>query len=196
MSRVRAEDYGAKYQAILDSAASLFAEVGYPGAKLNDIARKCGATKSMLYHYFPTKDDLLLALLTEHLDRLVGEIDEVAATGGSAPKRFETFIRVYVMKSVESRQRHLSAMNDVKFLPPAMQTVLRAKQARVADRVADLLKELNPSLPTASYKPYALFLLGMLNWMDLWFRTDGPISADEMCRRISRLFKKGFLAKE
>ena len=32
MSRVRAEDYGAKYQAILDSAASLFAEVGYPAA--------------------------------------------------------------------------------------------------------------------------------------------------------------------
>lgn len=196
MSRVRAEDYGAKYQAILDSAASLFAEVGYPAAKLNDIARKCGATKSMLYHYFPTKDDLLLALLTEHLDRMIGDIDEVVVSGGGASKRFDTFVRVYVMKSVESRQRHLSAMNDVKFLPPAMQKTLRAQQARVTNRVTDLLKELNPGLQANSYKPYALFLLGMLNWMDLWFHTEGPISADEMCHRISRLFKKGFLAKE
>lgn len=196
MSRVRAEDYGAKHQALLDSAASLFAEVGYPAAKLSDIARKCGATKSMLYHYFPTKDDLLLALLTEHLDRLIGDIDDVLAADGGAAQRFDTFIRVYVLKSVESRQRHLSAMNDVKFLPPAMQTVLRAKQARVAERVSALLKQLNPGLPADSYKPYAMFLLGMLNWMDLWFRTEGPISADAMCQRVSRLFTAGFLAKE
>ena len=196
MSRVRAEDYGAKYRAILDSAAALFAEVGYPAAKLSDIARKCGSTKSMLYHYFPTKDDLLLALLTEHLDRLIGDIDDVLAADGSALERFDTFIRVYVLKSVESRQRHLSAMNDVKFLPAAMQRVLRAKQARVVERVSALLNHLNPGLPKDSYKPYAMFLLGMLNWMDLWFRTGGSIPADVMCQRVSRLFTEGFLAKD
>ena len=150
----------------------------------------------MLYHYFPTKDDLLLALLSEHLDRLIGDIDEVLAAGGSAAKRFDMFIRAYVMKSVESRQRHLSAMNDGKFLPAAMQTALRAKQARVAEQVSELLKQLKPGLPGQSYKPYAMFLLGMLNWMDLWFRTEGPISADEICQRVSRLFTRGFLAKE
>ena len=195
MSRVRAEDYDAKYQAILDSAASLFAEVGYPGAKLNDIARKCGATKSMLYHYFPTKDDLLLALLTEHLDRLIAGIEEVGTAGGAVAKRFDAFIRAYVMKSNQSRQRHLSAMNDVKFLPPPLQVSLKSKQARVTDLVTSLLRELHPGLPANTYKPYALCLLGMLNWMDLWFRDEGPISADEMCRRVSLLFKKGFMAK-
>lgn len=196
MSRVRAEDYGAKYQAILDSAASLFAEVGYPSAKLQDIARKCGATKSMLYHYFPTKDDLLLALLSEHLDRLIGDIEEAAASGGNASKRFDALVKAYVMKSVKSRQRHLSAMNDVKFLPPGMQATLNAKQTEVTNRVAAVLRELNPALPANTYKPYAMFLLGMLNWMDLWFRFEGPISADDITNRVSRLFKRGFLAKE
>ena len=196
MSRVRAGDYDAKYQAILDSAAALFAEAGYPAAKLSDIARNCGATKSMLYHYFPTKDDLLLALLTEHLERLLSDIDQVVASAGSPSKRFDVFIRTYVIKSVQSRQRHLSAMNDVKFLPAPMQTALRTLQTSVTNRVTDLLRELNPGLEAESYKPYALFLLGMLNWMDLWFKADGSIAADEMSRRISRLFKKGFLAKE
>ena len=59
MPRVRSDDYDTKSRAILDSAASLFAKVGYPNAKMQDIAQACGATKSMLYHYFPTKDDLL-----------------------------------------------------------------------------------------------------------------------------------------
>ena len=195
MSRVRASNYDLKYQAILDSAAALFAAVGYPSAKLQDIARDCGATKSMLYHYFPTKDHLLLALLSEHLDRLTGDIEEVMDAGGSVTDRFNAFISTYVKKSVQSRQRHLSAMNDVKFLPPPMQETLRAKQKAVTDLVTALLRPLNPNLPDATYKPYAMFLLGMLNWMDLWFSPIGPVSEDELCQRISRLFRTGFLGE-
>ncbi len=196
MSRVRAGDYDLKYNAILDSAAALFAEVGYPSAKLQDIARDCGATKSMLYHYFPTKDDLLLALLSEHLERLILDIEEAIGGGGAASERFDAFIKTYVMKSAQSRQRHLSAMNDVKFLPAPMQATLRAKQKKVTDLVTSLLRELNAALPAKLYKPYALMLLGMLNWLDLWFHADGALTPDELCTRISRLFKDGYMAKE
>ncbi len=195
MSRVRASNYDLKYQAILDSAAALFAAVGYPGAKLQDIARDCGATKSMLYHYFPAKDDLLLALLSEHLDRLISDIEDALGSADSVIERFDAFISAYVKKSVQSRQRHLSAMNDVKFLPAPMQATLRAKQKAVTDLVAALLRDLNPGLPPATYKPYAMFLLGMLNWLDLWFRSDGLVTEDELCQRISRLFRMGFLAE-
>ena len=193
MSRVRAGDYELKYTAILDSAAALFARVGYPSTKLQDIARDCGATKSMLYHYFPTKDDLLLALLSEHLDRLIAEVEEAISGGEDAGACFDAFIKTYVLKSVQSRQRHLSAMNDVKFLPPDMQSVLRVKQKKVTDLVTALLRDLNPALPPKVYKPYALMLLGMLNWLDLWFQPDGAVTADELCSRISRLFKDGYL---
>ena len=196
MSRVRAGDYGLKYAAILDSAAALFAKVGYPSAKLQDIARDCGATKSMLYHYFPTKDDLLLALLSEHLDRLIVDTEEVITGGGSVSERFDAFIETYVLKSAQSRQRHLSAMNDVKFLPVEMQSILRVKQRKVIDLVTTLLRELNPTLPSKTYKTYTLMLLGMLNWLDLWFHTDGAVTANELCSRISRLFKDGYMVKD
>ncbi len=196
MSRVRAGDYDLKYNAIMDSAAALFAEVGYPSAKLQDIARVCGASKSMLYHYFPTKDDLLLALLSEHLERLILDIKGVMSGEGPPSERFDAFIEAYVMKSAESRQRHLSAMNDVKFLPAPMQATLRAQQKKVTDLVTALLRELNPALPAKTYKPYAMMLLGMLNWLDLWFHADGPLTSNELCARISRLFKNGYMAKE
>ena len=189
MSRVRAGDYGLKYNAILDSAAALFAKVGYPSAKLQDIARDCGATKSMLYHYFPTKDDLLLALLSEHLERLILDIEQVLGGGGSASGRPSRSGRPW-------RQRHLSAMNDVKFLPAAMQATLRAQQKRVTDLVTTLLQELNPALSAKAYKPYALMLLGMLNWLDLWFHADGAFTSHELCARIARLFKDGYMAGE
>jgi AcrR family transcriptional regulator len=196
MPRVRAEDYDAKYQSILDSAAALFAEVGYPSAKMQDIARVCGATKSMLYHYFPTKDDLLLAMLTEHLERLIADIEDVMSEQVSAKQRFSRFVEVYVQKSAQSRQRHVSAMNDIKFLPAEMQSPLLKLESKVVMLAAELVRELNPGLQKDVYKPYTMLLLGMLNWTDLWYRPSGKMKPAELCDRISRLFLRGFLAEK
>ncbi|MBX3498526.1 MAG: TetR family transcriptional regulator [Alphaproteobacteria bacterium] len=193
MARPRADDYDAKYQAILDAAAVLFAEVGYPNAKMQNIAERCGATKSMLYHYFPTKDELLQAMLSEHLERLIQEIAQASGGPGTVEERFFRLVQAYVEKSAQSRQRHISAMNDVRFLPVDMQQPLRRLQKRSIEVVAALLAELNPTLPAELRKPYALMLLGLLNWTDLWYKPRGRIKPRELCARISRLFLNGFL---
>lgn len=194
MPRIRADDYDAKQRAILDNAAALFAAVGYPNAKMLDIAKVCGATKSMLYHYFATKDDLLFALLSEHLERLIADLESALEAEGPIKDRFSRFIEIYVQKSAESRQRHVSAMNDVKFLPDPLQSQILALEAQTAGLVADFLRELKPGLGDGLYKPYALFLLGMLNWTDLWYDPAGRISPDELRDRISSLFLDGFNA--
>lgn len=196
MPRVRSDDYDAKSQSIMDSAAALFAKVGYPNAKMQDIAQACGATKSMLYHYYPTKDDLLSAMLTEHLEKVIASVDEAMAGGTPAKDRFAAFVQTYAQKSAQSRRRHVIAMNDVKFLPKAMQTPLRALEKRVTDQAADLLREVNPGLQDVVYKPYAMMLLGMLNWTDYWYRPGGPMKSDELCERITRLFLLGFMAEK
>lgn len=196
MPRVRSDDYDAKSQSIMDSAAALFAKVGYPNAKMQDIAEACGATKSMLYHYFPTKDKLLSAMLTEHLEKVIASVDEAVAGGTPAKSRFATFVQTYTQKSAQSRRRHVIAMNDVKFLPKAMQTPLRQLEKKVTDQVADLLREVNPGLEDGVYKPYTMMLLGMLNWTDYWFRPGGPMKSDELCERITRLFLHGFMAEK
>ena len=193
MPRVRAQNYDVKAQAILGSAASLFAKVGYPNAKMQDIAKACGASKSMLYHYFPTKDDLLFAMLEEHLEQVIAAIEDVTTGAGSHRERFAAFIHVYAQKSVQSRRRHVSAMNDVKFLPRPMQAPLRKLEKKVTDLVAGLLRALDPQLDDSLYKPYAMLLIGMLNWTDTWYKPAGLVKPQELCERISRLFLDGFL---
>jgi AcrR family transcriptional regulator len=196
MPRVRSDDYDAKAQNILDSAAALFAKVGYPNAKMQDIAKACGATKSMLYHYFPTKDDLLAAMLEEHLQQVIDAIEEVAVGKAPAKERFSAFVEVYAQKSNQTRRRNVTAMNDIKFLPRAMQTPLLEMERKVTDQVAQLLRELNGALPEEVYKPYTMLLLGMLNWTDYWYKPSGPVKAQELSERISRLFLRGFLAEK
>ncbi len=196
MPRVRSDDYETKSQAIMDCAAALFAKEGYPSAKLQDVAKACSATKSMLYHYFPTKDDLLSAMLKEHLERVIAGIDEALATPGTPKDRLAALVQAYTQKSAQSRRRHMVAMQDVKYLPKPKQAPVNALQRTVTDRVASLLRELNPGLPDAVYKPYTMMLIGMLNWSDIWYRPGGEMKPQELCDRMTRLFMKGFLAEK
>lgn len=196
MPRVRSDDYEAKAQAILDCAAGLFAKEGYPTAKMQDVAKACGATKSMLYHYYPTKDDLLFAMLEEHLQRVIQGVEEALAAGGAPKERFSRLVEVYTQKSAQSRRRHMIAMADVKYLPKAKQGPLLQLQRDLVERISLLLHELNPGLPEHVYKPYTMMLVGMLNWADIWYRPSGPMKSQELCDRMSRLFLKGFLAEK
>lgn len=196
MPRVRSDDYETKSHAILDSAAALFAKEGYPSAKMQDVAKACGATKSMLYHYFPTKDDLLFAMLMEHLERVVHSVETAIALEVPPRDKLQAMVQVYTQKSAQSRRRHMIAMQDVKYLPRAKQTPLIELQRKLTDLVAELLREVNPDLPDDVYKPYTMMLIGLLNWTDMWYRPSGAMKPQELCDRLARLFLKGFLAEK
>jgi AcrR family transcriptional regulator len=196
MPRVRADDYDDKTRSIMDAAAALFARIGYPSAKMQDIAKSCGASKSMLYHYFPTKDDLLFGMLKEHLEELIDGIESLRESTRDPRERFLAFVQLYVQRSAQARRRHVVAMNDVKYLPKSRQTPLLELEGTVVTLASDFLKELNPHLDATLYKPYTMMLIGMLNWTEIWYRPNGPMKAQELCDRITRLFLVGFLAEK
>ncbi|MEU2549936.1 ScbR family autoregulator-binding transcription factor [Streptomyces roseolus] len=61
-------------QAILTAAAELFDERGYDSASTTDILARAGLTRGALYHHFPSKEAIALALLDTHVDAL--EVEE------------------------------------------------------------------------------------------------------------------------
>ncbi|ROS51308.1 TetR/AcrR family transcriptional regulator [Frigoribacterium sp. PhB24] len=66
----------AKREAILDAALPVFGKVGFHGATLREIARRCGVSHQSLMHYFPTKDELLMAVLRRRDERLRRHFDD------------------------------------------------------------------------------------------------------------------------
>ena len=60
-------------QRLLDVAREVFAQKGYAGASLSEIARQAGLRKASLYHHFSTKDSLYLSVL----DQLVHDVREL-----------------------------------------------------------------------------------------------------------------------
>ncbi|NIM69645.1 MAG: TetR family transcriptional regulator, partial [Xanthomonadales bacterium] len=61
-------------QRLLDAARELFLAQGYAGTGIAQILRQAGARPGSLYHFFPTKEDLLLAVLLEYREMLRPEL--------------------------------------------------------------------------------------------------------------------------
>ncbi|MGE4549018.1 MAG: TetR/AcrR family transcriptional regulator [Intestinibacillus sp.] len=60
---------------ILSAAAREFAEMGFERAKIEEIARRAGIGKSTVYEYFPSKNELLTAVLTEEFQSMNCEFE-------------------------------------------------------------------------------------------------------------------------
>ncbi|MFF9626137.1 ScbR family autoregulator-binding transcription factor [Streptomyces griseosporeus] len=57
-------------QAILEAAATLFDELGYEGASTTDIIMRSGLTRGALYHHFPSKESIAVALVDAQSEAL------------------------------------------------------------------------------------------------------------------------------
>jgi AcrR family transcriptional regulator len=66
--------------ALLDEATTLFAERGYAGTSLEDVASASHVTRGAVYHHFASKQALFEAVLDRHEERATAEIAAAAAT--------------------------------------------------------------------------------------------------------------------
>jgi AcrR family transcriptional regulator len=66
---------------ILDAAEALFAERGYAGTTLREVAAQVGVRNPSLYNHFPSKESLYAAVLERGIDPLLAALSEFAEAG-------------------------------------------------------------------------------------------------------------------
>jgi AcrR family transcriptional regulator len=79
-------------QKILTTARHLFAEKGYDGCNVSDIAKTAGMSQGNIYWYFPSKQDVYAAVLAEGFQALGAVMAEAATGPGSAAEKLEAFL--------------------------------------------------------------------------------------------------------
>ena len=196
MTRVRADDYEDKKQVILGKAAALIAQKGFDVATMMDLAQACGTSKSHLYHYFPSKEDLLYAIVHEYITQQAADLERIIALPLPAQERFNQFIDSFMQGAARARHEHIMLMNDLKFLPKAQREKIRKLEVEMTEQMEVLLREINPARmeDKRMRKPYALLLFGMMIWTFSWYRRSGPVSPRELARQIADIFANGFRA--
>jgi TetR/AcrR family fatty acid metabolism transcriptional regulator len=65
---------------LLRAAAHVFADKGFHGARISDVAEEAGVAYGLVYHYFRSKDELLESIFRESWGRLVAVLQSIADT--------------------------------------------------------------------------------------------------------------------
>jgi len=189
MARPQSPDYDKRRDAIVTAAAHLYARRGFQGASVADLAKACGASKSLIYHYFPAKDDVLHAVMAEHLDALVDAAEQATARG-DAEAKLRALTHGFMQLYVGAEDSHKVLLNELANLPEPRRAEVVAKQRRIIAAVEALVRELRPQAGEIAL-PLTMLFFGMINWTHTWFRADGEVSADRLADMAVDLMLNG-----
>lgn len=182
MARTQAADFEQRREAIVEKAAGLFARAGFNGASLADLAAACDMSKSLLYHYYPSKEDILHAVMTSHIDRLVTDVDLVMARKANPAIMLDRLLHAFMHHYVGAVARQKVLLNELDNLPVDRREEIIGKQRHLIAAVQSLLTALHPLLASnpARARAQTMMIFGMINWTNTWYDPDGPVSVDEI----------------
>jgi AcrR family transcriptional regulator len=154
---------------IEDTAAILFAERGYSGTRLEDIAAAAGVTKQLLYRHFRSKRDLYLALLARYRDEILGRVGAGMSRPAPLDERIATTTEIW-FGYVEDNPHAATLLFGDSGGDPEVQAFLRDNHATArALQVALIRAEPSVALPEEQLEPLAEFYRSAAAGLALWW---------------------------
>ena len=92
---------------IVGSALRCFAEKGYAGTSLREIAEAARTTKPMIYYYFKSKEGLYISTLGDLLQQFADSIDQATAPEDDPIEKLRSFCDTY-LRYFESQEPHIA----------------------------------------------------------------------------------------
>lgn len=194
MARTRASDFEEKQRSILDNAAAVFAEQGMDKASMSQIAAHAQVSKALLYHYYPSKDALIFAIIMSHLDELDAAIEEADDPAIPPRERLRKLVGTVLESYRGADNQHKVQLNATPALSDEQKAEIMAIERRIVRRFSAVLDEINPQMNTKErplLMPVTMSLFGMMNWVYMWFKDGGRISREDYADVATKLILEG-----
>jgi AcrR family transcriptional regulator len=187
-----------KRKAIMDAAAKVLARHGYAGAKLSDVAEEVGIYAGSIYYYFPSREELVKAVMLAALERMsaqFGEALEDKDPARPALDRLEAFIRLVLARRTSAKDDYLRAYTrNYNQVPSTIRRELSARRHEVRRGVERLVREAQAAgrIPVSMDSGLAaLFVVGAANWVGMWYEPDGPNTPAQISDAFVALILRG-----
>ncbi|MFA7665859.1 MAG: TetR/AcrR family transcriptional regulator [Burkholderiaceae bacterium] len=189
MARTTGSDGSRTEEAIRAAALELIADHGYEATTLRQIASHVGVQAGALYRYFPSKAQLLLALLVEHLDTLLAGWTKARPSGHDPVERLRAFVDFHIRSHTLRRREVFVANKELRSLSPDDRQRVVALRRRYEDALTAILDEGIVCgvfrLPDARIATFAI--LAMLTGVGDWYRDGGRLDQEELIAMYTRL---------
>ena len=194
MARTIAKDHDQKRDQILQSAAKIFATEGFDRASMAQLARECGISKANIYHYYDSKDAILVDILDSYLSGLRDLILATDVAGLNPEDRLRRVIRDVLRAYQGSDHEHQVQLNALGALPEDQQDRMRAYQRDMVRYLSDCIAGAAPQIfdgDRAKLRAVTMSVFGMLNWYYMWNGGADGAARDAYATLVADLTLKG-----
>jgi AcrR family transcriptional regulator len=160
---------------IYEHAIRLFAERGFAGTSLQDIADALGVTRPALYYYVKSKDELLAKLAADVAGGSAAQITELAGRPDlDAAGKLREIVRLTALRQATQPERFRLLIRSEAELPAELSDAYDTSRRAVLRAVTGVIEE---GMRAGRFRPFdariaALGVIGMWNWVAWWFRPD------------------------
>jgi AcrR family transcriptional regulator len=168
---------------LVEVGRAVFAEKGYDGASVEEIAERAGISKPIVYEHFGGKEGLYAVVVDREMEYVIGQIADAIGTG-SPRDRIEGAALAF-MRYVQDRPDGFAVLQRDSPAANGLANLL----AEVAERVGDVLhSEFRRAGYDSSLAPlYAQALIGMVTFVGQWWGDHQEMSAEAAASHIAAL---------
>ncbi|MBX9588031.1 MAG: TetR/AcrR family transcriptional regulator [Hyphomonadaceae bacterium] len=177
-----------KRKALLREAARAFNAKGYHDTSLADVAKTLGVTKTALYYYVKSKEEILFEchLLSLELgDQAIAFANEFGRNGREKVKLLARKYLELMMSEIGSP----AVLVEVNALSDANRKRIAHRRDAFEQYFRGLVRKgiTDGSLRDVDPKLLVFYFMGAVNWLSLWFRPTGEYSGNHIADEFSKL---------
>jgi AcrR family transcriptional regulator len=175
----------------------LFLEKSYARTSLNDVADRLKITKPALYHYFGSKEEILLECYRLGTAMIEEILNDIASRCGTGLEKVEAFIYSYANVMTVSFGRCVMRLDDADLSQEALAEV-RTYKRKIDRRLRSFIQEGigDGSITLCDAKIAAFSIAGAVNWICHWYEPEGALSAEEIGCQFARTLTQGLARRD
>jgi AcrR family transcriptional regulator len=186
-----------KKDELFEAALSLFAEKGFQGTSIRDLAGACHTSISNLYYHFGSKEGLLVAILDRYSGELLEALRESSKGTTDPLESFKALLAMHVRMAWSRTREGKISFQDEEHLTPEGREQSRKIQREILEIYRQHLLALQKLglLRVANLTVLAFNIFGVINWFLRWYRPGGPLSLEEAANEVVAFALYGALAQ-
>lgn len=180
-------------------AGRLFAERGFHGTSMADIAHEFGVRKATLYHWVESKESLLAQVLADASSEAAADMSRVVSLDLPAAERFRMMVRIHIESWAENPHNMTVGLSESRWL----EGEARERHQQSKDAIETMYRKvLNDGRQSGEFElnPAELSLvlnsiLGVMQWFPRWYEPEGWATPDYIANMMADLVLRGLLRR-
>lgn len=188
----RTRSFEKRKDAIIQSSIQLFNKHGFHATSISQISKELGLSSAAVYYYFKDKYDLLYNCYLFAVHNGLEVARAVDRTQGTGLEKLETYIREQ-FRALVGEEGSAWIFSDLTVLNPEQREEMVKLSREVDKLVLGFIEQgqSDGSLAVAQPRITEFFILGALNWVPRWYRSNMKLDADDLAEVFLQLVFEG-----